>query len=96
MITLIEDDLSFGGNRFKFQMDANYDGVVTISDIGILFKKVVLLPGDLLEYFITKNYQLEVFKFFEVSYYPTYGNIFSWIVSIFVWMIILSIIFNDY
>ena len=99
MITLIGDDLTFYGDRFRFQMDANYDGAVTISDIGILFKKVFLLPGDLLEYFITKNYQLELFKFFEVSYIPTYGNVFSWIFSIFIWLIVFSIISsisNDY
>ena len=94
MITLIEDDLTLNGdkNRFIFQLDANYDGAVSISDINMLTKKVTLLPGDLLEYFITKNYQLELFKFFEVSSIPTYENIFSWIVSIFTWLIVWGII----
>ena len=93
--TIIEDDLS-NGNRFKFQMDANYDDIFTISDVGILFKKIFLLPGDLVEYFITKNHEMELLKFFEVAHYPSYGSIFTWIISIIVWLIVLAIFVDGY
>lgn len=72
-----------------FSKDMNNDGLFTISDCFEIFKQLFFLPGDtILYFFINKNHKISIF--FELDS-NDYRGFISFIISLFLWLIILFI-----
>lgn len=80
------NDMQF---RWEFQWDLNYDGVISISDVWLWVKWILVWPGDRIIYWLSKGPAL---TFFELSP-QSYGNWFSIMASVFIWLIVLLFFF---
>lgn len=65
--------------RWYFELDANRDGVFSISDIWLNIKWICLAPGDAIIYWLAKIPDLRTF--FELSE-ASYGNWFSILIGL--------------
>ena len=73
--------------------DMNYDGVVTISDVGLWVKWLVDYPGDFL---ILAMIGTDLGNFLEVSS-SDYGGFFSGAVAVFIMItLFITIFFNEF
>ncbi len=72
---------------WEFVADMNSDGVFTMSDIIAIFIQLFFLPGDSL-LFLILNYLPKVTELLELSY-DNYHGIFTGIVSLIVWVLLL-------
>ena len=68
--------------QWEFVADMNFDGFVTISDIGLWWKWFFSYPGDLVVLLLTNN---NIGRFFELSA-ADYGGMFSFLISLFVFV----------
>ena len=69
--------------RMSPAWDMNGDGLVTISDLGNLFKELLAIPARLL---INGLHGTSIGNFFEISYYTCSGN-FMGTVSVVFWIV---------
>ena len=76
-------------DRWHFQVDLNYDGVFTISDLGAWFQYAFFAPGDGLIYILVGSAP-GLLRFFEMST-ADYGGWFSGIVSGLTWLVAFTI-----
>ncbi len=76
-------------DRWHFQVDLNYDGMFTISDLGAWFKYAFFAPGDGLLYILDGSAP-GLLRFFEMST-ADYGGWFSGIVSGLTWLVVVII-----
>jgi len=67
----------------------NGDGVVSISDVGLLVKQIWLIPSNLVVGFLHENPQLTTFFEIDCSTGQSYGGA---IFSLFVWFITFGIV----
>ena len=79
--------MNFDYIPWRFVLDANTDGRVTISDLTSLLAQFYFLPGDSLAYSIM-HHALGLAEFLELSS-NTYRGLASGIVSFFGWLISL-------
>ncbi len=77
-------------DRWHFQVDLNYDGVFTISDLGAWFKYAFFAPGDGLIYILDGSAP-GLLRFFEMST-ADYGGWFSGIVSGLTWLVVMAVL----
>ena len=68
-------------------LDMNYDGVFTISDVGLWFPWLFFFPGDLIV-LVFINIIPPLGRFFEMNV-ESYGGIFSAIVSVLFWFMLI-------
>ena len=72
---------------WSFTADMNFDGLVTISDIGLWVNWIFTYPGD---WVILKLSHNSIGRFFEFSA-ADYGGVFSFLISLFVFSMIFFI-----
>lgn len=70
-------------SRWILTADMNQNGTVTISDAWLWFKWFYFLPGDGLLYLFMDKL-IPIGEFFELTV-TSYGNLFSGIISFFIW-----------
>ena len=73
--------------KWGFDLDMNYDGLVSISDFWHLLEWLYFYPGDLLFYLISENLP-ELSRFFELSF-ESYSSTTSGIISLIMWPFVL-------
>lgn len=66
--------------------DANSDGSVTVTDVGLWLQMIFFLPGDTLIW-LSLQYAPGITQFFEVDA-GQYGSTFSALLSVFIWLAI--------
>jgi hypothetical protein len=74
--------------QWKFVSDMNFDGAVTISDVGLWLKWLFFMPGDALMFAAMDS---PAGRFFEVTP-SSYGGIWSGIVSLLTWLLFISLL----
>lgn len=70
---------------WSFLPDANFDGIISISDCWLWFKWLFYYPGDLL-IFVSFEYAPVLTRFLEVRA-PAYGGSVSGVVSLVLWFL---------
>lgn len=78
-------------SRWHFAADMNNSGTMTISDVWLWIEWYFYYPGD---YFIRFISETETGQFFEYSL-ADYGGFTSFIVSGFLWVSILWVVFGS-
>ena len=69
--------------------DQNGDGAITMTDVWIITKSLFFLPGDGVIY--AAYHENSAGMFFEIT--PDfYGGVFSGIVSLLIWLVLLSVV----
>lgn len=74
--------------NWRFVVDMNGDGAVTISDVWLWVKWLYIYPGDGVLHLLATNLP-SVAKFFEVSS-ASYGSSISGFLSFFIWAVFFS------
>lgn len=80
--------------QWEFIEDMNYSGSVTISDVWLWVKWLYFYPGDVL-FRILMIHAPDVARFFEITP-DLYGGVLSFIISGFVWFLVLLFVIGIY
>ena len=80
--------------QWHFVADINNSGLVTISDIWLLFKWLYFYPGDYLINFFVEQ-EPEIGRFLELSY-SYYGGFLSGFISLFSWITAIAMVVTSF